>query len=178
MELIILCIVVVALIAVLGIEVCITSWSIRRAKRYKWQRDEAKRSVESLKEREERTTQRFRDLDRYATDISWLLGFLYNRYGNFADIDKEAEELGGTIKEGDPPNEKYDDLLKAIRLIKITVRACENIKSFMNSIATQLNLITRELNAVSEAEGQGKNQDDNQTDQNNDDDDEDEDSED
>jgi hypothetical protein len=122
-----LAIVLIIALARLGLEIGIASWNIRKANRY--QRREA--AAEHIRERAVREravrerqdmAKRLTDLDNYAADISWLLNFLYNRCGKFTDLEKEVQEgLNGVI--GDTPigvaDEKYKDLKKALKLVKI-----------------------------------------------------------
>ena len=159
---IILLITLLILVAGLAVEIGITSWSIRRASRYQRQKDAAEDQVTSMKERVEHTSEKFRSLDKYATDISWLLSFLYNRYDKFSDIDKEIEE--GVDKTGETSipeedNKRLQNLKRAIKIVKVTVRASEKIDGFLNSIATQITSIIRDLEADDEeksAENEGE----------------------
>ena len=141
---------VLVLAAGLGVQICITSWNIRRANRYQRQRNAAESQSASMKDRVEHTSEKFRSLDKYATDISWLLRFLYNRYDKFADIDREIEEGSA----GKPPeaDKQFLDLKRAIKIVKVTVRASEKIESFMGSIATQISSIVRDLEEADEEE--------------------------
>jgi len=143
----ILLIALLILVAGLAVEIGIASWNIRRAGRYQRQRDAAESQVASMKDRVEHTSEKFRSLDKYATDISWLLRFLYNRYDKFADIDKEIEE--GVNETAETPiseaNKRFQDMKRAIKIVKVTVRASEKIEGFMGSIATQITSIIRDL---------------------------------
>jgi hypothetical protein len=131
----------------LVVEIGIASWNIRRAGRYQRQKDVADSQAVSMKERAERTSAKFSSLDKYATDISWLLMFLYNRYDKFADIDKE---ICVEVKEDEKAH--FLDLQRAHKLIRVTARANEKIEKFMGSIATQIQSITEDLEADEEAE--------------------------
>ena len=143
----ILLIALLILVAGLAVEIGIASWNIRRAGRYQRQRDAAESQVASMKDRVEHTSEKFRSLDKYATDIYWLLRFLYNRYDKFADIDKEIEE--GVNETAETPiseaNKRFQDMKRAIKIVKVTVRASEKIEGFMGSIATQITSIIRDL---------------------------------
>jgi hypothetical protein len=80
-------------------------------------------------------------------DISWLLNFLYKRYDFFADLEKEVNEgLKGVT--GDTPigeaNAKYKDLKKALKFIRITVKASERMENLMNSVTAQLSQIAED----------------------------------
>jgi hypothetical protein len=148
MEILVLIITLCILVAGCVVEIGITSWNIRRAKRYQCRKNAADQQKEAMKEQMEAITTKFRSLDKYATDISWLLRFLYNRYGQFADIDKEIEE-GVQVKTDNTPivelDEKFQDLKRAVKIIRTTVRAYEKIEGFMGSIASQLNSIIEDL---------------------------------
>ena len=132
-------------------QICIASWNIRRAGRYrtKWNCAEDRASV--MEKRVEQITEKFRAMDKYATDISWLLNFLYNRYEKFADIDKELEEGIKDVPDGTSVAEvdkKVQDMKRALKLIKVTVRASNKINEFMSTIATQIGSIIQELEVI------------------------------
>jgi hypothetical protein len=91
---------------------------------------------------------RMESLDDYASKISWLLNFLYNRYDKFADLEREVQEgLKGVT--GDTPigeaDAKYKDLKKALKLIRVTVKASGRIENLMNSITGQLSQIMEDF---------------------------------
>jgi hypothetical protein len=91
---------------------------------------------------------RMEALDSYASNISWLLNFLYHRYDKFADLEAEVNEgLRGVT--GDTPigeaDAKYKDLKKASKLIRVTVKASERMENLMNSIVSQLNQIREDF---------------------------------
>ena len=133
MELLILAIAMIILALGLGFQIGIASWQIRRANRYK-------RATRRLEGAYEHLKDKFGSLDKYATDISWLLDFLYSRYSRFEDIENEL------TRDSEEPIENLDDKKKALRLIKITVRAADNIKGCMKTIASQISLIENEFN--------------------------------
>ena len=141
------------LIAALAVEVGVASWNIRRAGRYRRQKDVAERQSEAMKNRLELTNERFRSLDKYATDISWLLKFLHTRYDKFSDIDAEIAkgvckgEMTGASSEA---SKNYSDLVSAVRLLKITIRASEKMDGLMTSIATQIGSIIQDLEGEDE----------------------------
>jgi len=159
---ILLLIVLPLLVAALTVEVGITSWNIRRANRYQRQRDAAKDRADSTKEQVEHITEKFRSLDRYATDVSWLLNFLYNRYDKFKDIDEElnkgVKDLTGEtcLEEAD---KKFQDMKRALKILKVTARASDRLSECMNTIAAQLGLIVREMQEISESGDDEKDDD-------------------
>lgn len=143
---IILMITLLILVAGLVVEIGIASWNIRRAGRYQ-------RQLASKTEHETSLSSKFQVLDRYATDISWLLKFLYNRYGQFIDLEKEIQ-MGIQDSRGDTPimelKQRFDDLKRADKIIKTTVRAAEKIEKFMGSIASQISSIAHDFENESE----------------------------
>ena len=153
----VLAIVLLFVLTALVLQIGIASWNIRRANRYRQQRDIHQDQVNSMKKRMEHTGEKFQELDKYATDISWLLKFLHDRYDGFTDLDKEIAE---GIKEGvsgeavDKTNKRYTDLLRAVKILKVTVRASEKIENFMGSIASQIHSIMRDLDDDAESEGE------------------------
>jgi hypothetical protein len=87
-------------------------------------------------------------LDDYASKISWLLNFLYNRYNKFADLETEVQEgLKGMT--GDTPigeaDDKYRDLKRALRIIRVTMKASERMKSLMNLTTTQISQLIEDF---------------------------------
>lgn len=146
MAIIILSVVILFLMACLAVEIGIASWNIRRAKRYYSQKNQAENRVESMKEEVEEANSLKNSLDRYATDISWLLKFLYGRYDKFVDIEKEILE---GLKDNDAPvsesNQKYLDLRRALKIIKVTASASEKVDALMGSIADQIKSIIEDL---------------------------------
>jgi len=119
----------------LAVEVCITSWSIRRASRYRGQRD-------SFAERAENAVENFNSLNKYATDISWLLRFIYKHYDQLSDLEKKLDN--------DLSDEDRKEFKRAIKLVKVTVRASERIEESMGMIASQIQAIEEELDAATE----------------------------
>jgi peptidoglycan hydrolase CwlO-like protein len=132
----------------LGLEVGITSWSIRRASRYQRREAAAEHTTERAVNERQDLAKRLESLDDYASKISWLLNFLYNRYDKFSDIETEVQ---GGLKEitGDTPlgeaDARYKDLKKALKIIRVTVRASERMEDLMNSITSQLSQIMEDF---------------------------------
>jgi hypothetical protein len=121
MTTIILAIALLVALTGLSIEIGITSWSIRRVSKFKRRKAVAEHT-----------------LDKYAENITWLLDFLYNRYGKFADLEMEVQE-GVKGVTGDMPigetDDKYKDLKRASNLIHVTVGASDRMKNLMNSMS-------------------------------------------
>ena len=135
------------LIAALAVEIGIASWNIRRAGRYQ-------RQLVFKTDQEISLTGKFRVLDKYATDISWLLKFLYARYNNFSDIGKEIE-AGIPANETTPIlelNKNFNDLKRANKIIKTTVSAAEKFEKFQGSIASQITSILQDFEDDEEGE--------------------------
>jgi len=159
------------LIGSLAVEIGIASWNIHRANRYRQRKERAETFAEVKKEEVERITDKFRTLDKYATDISWLLSFLYGRYNNFSDISEELEK--GVPKQTDdgsaPVSEvdrKYQDLKQAEKIIKRTVGVYNKIEGMMTSVASLLSSIAQDLeeeeDEEDEEDGSEAKQDDNE----------------
>jgi hypothetical protein len=145
---IILAVALLVALAGLVIEIGIASWNIRRAKRYQRREAAAERTAERAINERQDMANRLESLDGYASNISWLLNFLYNRYDKFADLEAEVREgLKGVT--GDTPvkeaDDKYKDLKKASKLIRITVRASERMENLMDSIVSQLSQIREDF---------------------------------
>jgi hypothetical protein len=91
----------------------------------------------------------------YASKISWLLNFLYNRYDKFADLEREVQEglkgvTGDTlIGEADA---KYKELKRALKIIRVTVKAFERMESLANSVNTQISQIIEDFRDEEEEE--------------------------
>jgi uncharacterized phage infection (PIP) family protein YhgE len=135
-------------IAGLGIEIGVASWSIRRANRYRRKADAATYGREHAIDRRQRMAKKLESMDSYASGITWLLDFLYNRYDKFSDLEKEVEDgLNGVT--GDTPageaDGRYRDLKKALKLITVTVKAAERMDSLVDSIEAQVNQIADDL---------------------------------
>jgi hypothetical protein len=64
----------------LGIEIGVASWNIRRASRYLRREAAAEHTAARAVEARQDMAKRLEFLDDYASKISWLLNFLYNRY--------------------------------------------------------------------------------------------------
>ena len=149
MEISLLIIVVVFLAAGLAVETGIATWSIRRASMYKAKKIIAESQVEDMKRKVEHTTEKFQMLDRYATEISWLLKYLYNRYGKFTDIEKDVKDgiksIARPEDKVEETNKRYTDLVRAAKLMKVTVRATEKVEDLLSSIAVHINSIIEDL---------------------------------
>jgi hypothetical protein len=148
---------VALLIAVmgLGVEIGVASWNIRRAGRYQRRESAADRAAEQAASERQDMASLLESLDDYASKISWLLNFLYNRYNKFADLEAEVQEgLKGVT--GDTPigeaNDKYKDLKKALKLIRVTVKASERMESLMDSVTGQLSQIMEDFRGETDAE--------------------------
>jgi hypothetical protein len=156
---IVLAIALLVALAGLGLEIGIASWNIRRANRYQRREVAAEHTGERAVRERQDMAKRLTDLDKYAADISWLLNFLYNRYGKFDDLEKEVQEgLNGvtgdtSIGEAD---KKYKDLKKTLKLVKITVRANERMENLMNSVVAQLGQIMDDFWGDDEKSESGK----------------------
>jgi hypothetical protein len=139
----------------LGIEIGIASWNIRGSGRYRRGKAAAEHSAEQAVALRKDMAKRLESLDRYAADISWLLNFLYKRYDFFADLEKEINEgLKGVT--GDTPigdaDAKYKDLKKALKLVRVTVRASERMENLINSVTAQLSQIAEDFQCEDECE--------------------------
>jgi hypothetical protein len=131
-------------LAGLAVEIGIASWNIRRAGRYLRRESAAEHAAARAVEARHEMAKRLEFLDGYASKISWLLNFLYNRYGKFADLEREVQEgLKGVT--GDTPigeaDAKYKELKKALKIIRVTVKAYEHMENLADSIVAQLNQI-------------------------------------
>jgi nitrous oxide reductase len=132
----------------LGVEIGIASWNIRRASRYQRREFTAERTTERAINERQDMAKRMESLDAYASKISWLLNFLYNRYDKFADLETEVREGLNDISGDTPISEldaRYKDLKKALKLIHITMRASERMENFVNSITSQLSQIMEDF---------------------------------
>jgi hypothetical protein len=152
---IVLAIALLAALIGLGFEIGIASWNIRRATRYRRREAAAEHATEQAVALRKDMAGRMESLDRYAADISWLLNFLYKRYDSFADLEKEVSEgLKGVT--GDTPigesDAKYKDLKKALKLVRVTVKASERMENLMNSITAQLSQIAEDFQCEDECE--------------------------
>jgi hypothetical protein len=132
----------------LGIEIGVASWNIRRASRYLRREAAAEHTAAQAVEARQDMAKQLEFLDGYASKVSWLLNFLYNRYDKFADLEKEVQEglksvTGDTlIGEADA---KYKELKKALKIIRVTVKALERMEDLANSINTQINQIMEDF---------------------------------
>jgi len=148
MVIVILGVALLIAIAALAVEIGITSWNIRQANRYQRELITTKDQAESMRKQAEHNFDAFHSLDKYATDISWLVKFLYNRYDKFADIDKEIEEGIKSLSEEAPLEEaskRYADVKQAMKLVKVSVRASERTEEFSDSIASHIYSIMYEM---------------------------------
>jgi hypothetical protein len=84
---IILAIALLVTLVGLGVEIGIASWNIRRANRYQHRESAAEHTTERVISERQDMAKRMESLDDYASKISWLLNFLYNRYDKFADLE-------------------------------------------------------------------------------------------
>jgi hypothetical protein len=138
------------LLAVIGlcVEIGIASWIIRKTRWCRHERLAAERKADRADDRRRDMAKRVESLDDYASGISWLLNFLYNRYNKFADLETEVQEgLDGvtvdtSIGEAD---DRYKDSKKALKLIRVTVKASERMENLVDSIAAQLSQIREDL---------------------------------
>jgi hypothetical protein len=144
----ILAIALLVSLAGLGVAIGIATWSIRRASRYWGRKLTADHTAERAVRKQEELAGQMESLDEYASKISWLLNFLYNRYDKFADLEKEVEEGLKDVSGATPVGEsdaKYKDLKKALKIIKVTVRVSERMGNLMNSITAQLGQIAEDF---------------------------------
>jgi nitrous oxide reductase len=144
----ILAIAVLVSLTGLTIEIGITSWNIRRANKYQRRESAAEHTSARAVEAQQDMAKRMEALDEYASKISWLLNFLYNRYDKFGDLEKEVQEgLKGVT--GDTPigeaEAKYKELKKALKIIRVTVKAFERMEDLANSINTQISQIIEDF---------------------------------
>jgi hypothetical protein len=128
----------------LGIEIGVASWNIHRAKIYRCGERTAEYTARLAVKKQQDMAKKLASLDEYTLKISWLLNFLYNRYDKFSDLEAEINEgLKGVT--GDTPigeaEVKYKDLKKALKIIRVTVKASERMENLMNSITSQLSQI-------------------------------------
>ncbi|MDR2245145.1 MAG: hypothetical protein LBE17_00505, partial [Treponema sp.] len=75
------------------------------ANRYQRKESAAERTAEQAVNERKDMAKRLESLDDYASKISCLLNFLYNRYNKFADLETEVQE-GFKGVTGDTPSEK------------------------------------------------------------------------
>jgi hypothetical protein len=148
MVIIILAVALLVALTGLGIEIGVASWNIRRANKYKGRELNADYTAARAVVRQQSLEKQLKSLDDYASKISWLLNFLYNRYGKFVDIEMEVRDGLIGVTEGTPIGEaeaKYKDLKKALKIIWVTVKASERMGNLMNSITDQLNQIIEDF---------------------------------
>jgi DNA anti-recombination protein RmuC len=132
----------------LGIEIGVASWNIRRANRYRLRESAAERTAERAVGERQDVVWRLEALDDYASKISWLLNFLYNRYNKFADLETEVQEglkgVTGDTSIGEA-DDKYRDLKKALKFIRVTVKASERMENLMDSVTGQLSQVMEDF---------------------------------
>ena len=135
------------LMVALTTQIGIASWNIHRANRYRRDKELANVLLKSKEKQVDCIIEKYRAMDKYATNITWLLNFLYDRYNKFEDIDKELEKTCENLTEETSVEEskKVQNMKRALRLIKTTARVADNIYSYMNTISAQINLIMNEL---------------------------------
>jgi hypothetical protein len=134
----------------LGFEIGIASWSIRRANRYRLKKSSVERISEQAINERRRVEERMNFLDNYASDISWLLKFLYNRYNKFVDLETEFQEGLKNVGEDTSVEEakkRYDELKRALKLILITVKVAERKKELVDSIIDQIRQAREDIHA-------------------------------
>jgi hypothetical protein len=139
----------------LGIEIGVASWNIRRADRYRRGETAAGHTAERAVSERQDMAKRMEFLDGYASKISWLLNLLYNRYDKFADLEREVQEgLKGVT--GDTPigeaDARYKELKRALKIIRVTVKAFERMEDLANSINTQISQIIEDFRDEEEEE--------------------------
>jgi hypothetical protein len=91
--------------------------------------------------------ERLESLDEYASETSWLLKFLYNRYDKFSDLETEVLEGCSRRSPVGEADERDKDLKRALKLIRVTMKASgrtEN-ENLMDNIAFQFKLIQKGL---------------------------------
>jgi hypothetical protein len=120
----------------LGVEIGVASWSIRRAEKYRQKADDEEQAKALAARRRRSMEDRLKSLDEYASRITWLLDFLYNRYDKFSDMETEVEgglkEVTESTSIGEA-DDRYKDLKKALKLIQATVKAFERIENLETS---------------------------------------------
>jgi Lhr-like helicase len=147
---IILAIALLIAIAGLAVEIGIASWNIRRAGRYQRREAAAEHTAERAVGQQQNLAERMKSLDEYALKISWLLNFLYKRYDKFSDLEKEVAEGLKDVADDTPVEEinaKYKDLEKAMKIIRVTVKASERMGNLMESVASQVGEIMKDFRA-------------------------------
>jgi DNA-binding PadR family transcriptional regulator len=162
MAVIILAIALLIALVGLGVEIGIASWSIRRAGRHR-RKESAARDIakESMRDRD-RASDRAEALDNYASRISWLLRFLYNRYNKFADLEAEVQDGLKDVSDeslAQEAKEKFEDLKKALKIIQITAKASEHIENLMDSLSSQINQIREDLRDEDEEKSESSESD-------------------
>jgi gas vesicle protein len=148
MIIIILAVALLIALAGLGFEIGVASWSIRRADRYRRSEAAAGRTAERAIRERRNTAGRMESLDDYASKLSWLLNFLYNRYGKFADLEAEVNEglkdVSGDTSVGEL-DAKCGDLKKALKIIRVTAKTFERMENLADSVNTQLSQIMEDF---------------------------------
>jgi hypothetical protein len=133
----------------LAFEIGIASWNIHRAKRYQRKEEAAQQALDAEISVHKADTVKLQSLERYVSDISWLLNFLYAEYDNFSAIEKSLEEIRQkrisdmSIKDK-TAEKRLEDLKNAARLIRITVKAAHKINGLTDSLFSLLDEILDE----------------------------------
>ena len=145
---IILAIALLIAIAGLAVEIGIASWNIRRASRYQRREAAAEHTAERAVSERQELAKRLASLDEYASKISWLLNFLYKRYDKFADLEREVEYGLKDTDENTPidkADDQYKNLQKALKIIRVTVKASERMGNLLESVTSQLGQIMEDF---------------------------------
>lgn len=146
---VLLIVMLIALVS-LALEIGIASWNIHRAKRYQRKEEAAQQALDAEISAHKADTVKLQSLERYAADISWLLNFLYTEYDNFSAIEKSLEEIWQQrtsdmpVKDIEAAEKRLEDLKKATRLIKITVKAAHKINGLTDFLFSLLDEILDE----------------------------------
>ena len=145
---VLLIVMLIALVS-LAFEIGIASWNIHRAKRYQRKEEAAQQALDAEISVHKADTVKLQLLERYVSDISWLLNFLYAEYDNFSAIEKSLEDIRQkrisdmSIKDK-TAEKRLEDLKNAARLIRITVKAAHKINGLTDSLFSLLDEILDE----------------------------------
>jgi hypothetical protein len=72
--------------------------------------------------------------------------FIYDRYDKFADLEVEARESLRSVTEDTPIGEADDnDLKKALKIVRATVKASERMQNLVNSVTDQTSQIMEDF---------------------------------
>jgi hypothetical protein len=158
---IILAIALLVTLTGLVVEVGITSWNIRRAKRYRREKfiaewEQGTKAKQAVSQRHE-LVERLWSMDKYASKISWLLDFLSKRYDGFVDLETEIndglKDVTGDTSVGET-DDRYNALKKAMKIIRATVKAPERWDNLMKSTASQVEQVLDDLQEDEESESE------------------------